>query len=199
MKTVAFGVSGLAIFVFTIVAVVQLSMNHTYTVNVQDNLQRALERSLATAMSEHTYDINSQEELIADVIENIALYMRDGVDLSLDVKAIDISKGIVSMKATASYTTASGDISVVEAERTVILESYVAFVDAKYTIAFVCKDNSGNSYTYKSYLLSEGANLLVPADPYDNFSGWWLNGKRYTINEIKQLKATKNMVFTDKK
>lgn len=112
MKTTAFGISSLAITFFTILAVLQLVSGHTRAVNLQDNLQQALESSLETAMnSDRSYTISTNDELIADVLEGIAMRLDDNCELRLEVNEVDKTLGILSVKATAYYMTSNQDVN----------------------------------------------------------------------------------------
>lgn len=221
MKTTSFGISALAIVFFTILAVVQLCTVNTRTANLEDNLQHALESSLSTAMSDNSYTISTKDELVADVIEGIALYMDDlGPEdtLTLDVNEVDTDLGIVSVTATLKYVPVIGDkttdtngdgvvddnddskFTTVTAEKTVIFDEYDVPQVGKYTTTYVVVDKDGNEAIYKSYTLSEGVKAMVPKDPYDGFSGtWYLGGSTpMTKDQIANTDLTSDMVFYSK-
>lgn len=243
MKTTAFGISGLIIVIFTVLAVLQVSTGHTRGVNLQDNLQQALEDSLDTALSDHSYTIATNDELIADVLEGIAIRLDDNCELRLTVHEVDKTLGILSVKATAYYMTKNQDtngdgvidkndnlageidyngdgvidmeddlngdgvldekdsqVSVVTAERTIILEHYDVEQVGKHTITYKVIDGSGTEALYKQYTLTEGEHLMAPKNPTVNFDGnWYLNGETaYTPDEIKGLTLDKDYVFLNK-
>lgn len=214
MKTASFGIAGLSITFFTILAVLTVGTTHMRTVNLQDNLQHVLETSLETAMSQKAYDVDSDDELVADVIEGMALYLDDNCDLKLEVNEIDRSLGILSVKATVGYnpvtqgklkdTNGDGVIddadkkrSEVTAERTVILEQYDVENPGKMTISYYIVDASGRAAMYKTYQLTEGVKCAAPKDPTSNFDGRWYDesGRGYTPDEIEAMDLTRNMVF----
>lgn len=214
MKTAAFGIAGLSITFFTILAVLTVGTTHTRTVNLQDNLQHVLETSLETAMNQKAYDVNSDDELVADVIEGMALYLDDNCDLQIEVNEIDRSLGILSVKATAGYNPVThgkpkdvnGDgviddadkkRSEVTAERTVILEQYDVENPGKMTISYYIVDASGRAAMYKTYQLTEGVKCMAPNDPTSNFDGRWYDesGRGYTPDEIKAMDLTQDMKF----
>lgn len=252
MKTTAFGISGLGIVLFTILAVLQLVSGHTRTVNLQDNLQQALESSLETAMdSDRSYTIATNDELVADVLEGIAMRLDDNCELRLEVNEVDKTLGIISVKATAYYMSSNMDtngdgvvderdtfkdvdwnedgviddrddldgdgvytykdklVSVVSAERTVILEQYDVAQVGKHSITYQIVDASGVKAMYKRYLLTEGVNMMAPKDPYTGFAGWYrvvnsggtevVEPRLYSAAEIKAMPLNEDYVFVDKR
>lgn len=253
MKTTAFGISGLGIVLFTILAVLQLVSGHTRTVNLQDNLQQALESSLETAMnSEKAYTIATNDELVADVLEGIAVRLDDNCELRLEVNEVDKTLGIISVKATAYYMTRNQDtnddgvidksdsfteidwngdgvvddrddmdgdgvytdkdklVSVVTAERTVILEQYDVASVGKHTITYYMVDASGSKAMYKRYQLTEGVNLMAPKDPSANFDGHWyriiktggtetVDPTPYTAAQIRAMTLTEDYSFVNQR
>lgn len=227
MKTTAFGVSGLAIVIMTIFAVLQIVSGHTRSVNLQDNLQQALASSLETSL-EGDYPIRTDDELVADVLEGLALRLDDNCELDVTVNAIDRTRGLLSVKVTAHYMTrhqdTNGDgtiderdsfvdinrdgkldakdhVSTVTAERTVLLEEYDVAAIGTHTISFEIIDSQGVSAMYKKYILTEGHQMLVPKNPTVNFDGYWyLDGQtRMTREQIKQLPVDQNYRFTNRR
>lgn len=195
MKTAAFGVTSMAMAIFTILAVLQICTVDVRGVNLEDNLQHALESSLQTAMSEksYTYTIATDDELVADVMEGITTTMTKlgpEDDLKIDVNEVDKDLGIVSVKATMEYvpiigaytkdTNGDGVINSndeptktkVTAERTVILDEYNLPQAGRHTVNFVqVFHTSKKEYVkYKSYSLTDGVNLMAPASPD---GGYW--------------------------
>lgn len=224
MKTTAFGVSGFAIVFFTILAVLQLCSGHTRATNLQDNLQQALEASMKTAMdSTKSYAIDSDEELIADLLQGIAMRLDDNCELSLEVNELDRTLGILSVKVTAYYmtqnqdTNANGDgtygdgvidendtltdqiTSEVTAEHTMILEQFDMTSVGKHTITFQMVGDDGAISIYKKYSLTKGVNLMAPQNPVSNFDGhWYLGDEAFTRDEIKAMTLDQDYTFRNK-
>lgn len=227
MKTTAFGVSGLAIVILTIFAVLQLVSGHTRSVNLQDNLQQALESSLETTLN-GDYPIRTDDELVADVLEGLAIRLDDNCELDVTVNAIDRTKGLLSVEVTANYMTrhqdTNGDgeiddkdafrdlnhdgkldaqdhVSSVTAERTVLLEEYDVAQAGKHTVNYEIIDNQGVSAMYKKYTLTAGHHMMVPKNPEVNFDGYWyLDGTtKMSRAQIQNLPVDKNYRFTNRK
>lgn len=205
MKTATFGIVSFLITVFTIVAVLQVCNTHARSVNLQDNLQEAMETSLATAMDKNSYTIRNKDELVADVIEGVALYLDDNCELQMNVKEVDPVLGILSIELTAYYTPTigvaanNGESSSVTVNRTVILEQYDLEMVGKHKVKYLITDVSGNSAIYKSYVFTEGQSIFVPKDPAKpgmRFLGWRYGGRTYTRAEIQALPLSKDYEFT---
>ena len=218
MKTASFGIAGLGIVFFTILATLTVTTTHTRTVNLQDNLQRVLETSLETAMDERAYNINSDDELVADVVEGMALYLDDNCDLKIEVNELDRTLGILSVKATVGYNPvtqgklfdrnsdgvvddADRKRSEVTAERTVILEQYDVENPGKFKLAYYVVDGNGRQAMYKTYQLTEGVKCMAPKDPSANFDGRWYTsgGDAYTPAQIEAMDLTGDMTFYSKR
>jgi hypothetical protein len=178
VKTTAFGVSCLAIVMTTLIALLQIVNINTHAANLQDNLQEAMETSLTTAMDERSYTIADSDQLVADVVEGIALALNDPrAELTVQVNEADQALGILSMTATARYPsvvsadpTDAGPGSTVSATRTVILEQSDAQTPGAHTVAFLNPDRS----LYKTYTLTPGSHLPYP--PYPETRGECLFG-----------------------
>jgi hypothetical protein len=169
MKTTAFGVSALAIVMTTLIALLQIVTINTRATSLQDNLQEAMETSLATAMDERSYTIADEDQLVADVVEGIALTLDDPrADLTVQVNEADQTLGILSMTVTARYPSVmsgnpekAGEGSTVTAARTVILEQTDAQTPGTHTVTFLNPDRS----LYKAYTLTTGSPLPYPSYP----------------------------------
>lgn len=224
MKTTAFGISGFAIVFFTILAVLQLCAGHTRATNLQDNLQQALEASMKTAMdSSKSYAIDSDDELVADILQGIAMRLDDNCELRLEVNELDRNLGILSVKVTAYYMTQNLDtndngdgtygdgvidendtltdqiVSEVTAEHTLILEQFDMTSVGKHTITYQMEGDDGAVSIYKKYTLTKGVKLMVPKDPVSNFDGhWYLGDDAYTPAEIKDMDLDQDYTFRNK-
>lgn len=206
MKTASFGISCFLITVFTIIGVLQVCNSGARAMNLQDNLQEAMEMSLSTAMDEKSYTIRNKDELVADVVEGIALYLDDNCDIEINVKEADPVTGILSIQATAYYYPAIGAVeqpdgtqklSEVSVERTVILEQYDVEMAGKHSITYYLKDEAS---VYKQYLLTEGHKIFVPIQPKlsgKTFQGWKLNNRGSVLQkaDIEAMTLDKDYEF----
>ncbi len=207
MKTTAFGVSCLGIVITTIIALLQIVNIDTRATSLQDSLQEAMETSLSTAMNERAYTVRDENELVADIVEGVALSLSDPrAELTVQVNEVDKTLGIVSLKVTARYPSVmNGQAaqakagSTVSAERTILLEQYDTTTAGKHEVRFV--DPSGA--LFKRYLLTADSQRLpypaYPAPPGLTFVGWQSDDRLYApgdLNTFNQLALDRDYEFT---
>lgn len=196
-----FGIVNFAITVITIVIVLSVCNNHSRSVNLQDNLQEAVESSMETALCRQGYTISNSDELIADVLEGIALYLDDNSSLDVKVKKADLTTGILSIEVVEHYKNTNGDMVDISCEKTVILDHYDTYVANKYNISYMIQTADGTNVPYKTYQLMDGANMMVPIDPVldgQTFDGWLLDGDEISKDEILALPVNQSYVFVAK-
>lgn len=183
MKTTTFGVVSWAITVVTIVIVLFICDNHSRTVNLQDNLQEAVESSLDTALCSRSYTIADADELIADMMEGIAVYLNNADSLDVDVTSVDMNKGILSVRVTEHYKSVAGETSDISCEKTVLLDHYDT-----YNIVYGMYAYDGSFVGYKTYEFSKAsAHMLVPENPNiygRTFLGWAMQKSDGTLTGI---------------
>lgn len=200
MKTTIYGIVNWAIMVITIVIVLFICNNHSRSVNLQDNLQEAVESSLNTAMCNKNYTIDDADELIADMIEGIAMYLNDSDKIDVTVKNVDMEKGLLSVVVTEHYTSVKDKVTDISCEKTVLLDRY-----ATYTVTYGMYDSSNSFVGYKTYEFSKKQSLIVPKDPDYELTGkvfrtWALKKSDGTLvemtnDEIKVLPSDKDYTF----
>lgn len=205
MKTSVYGMCCFIISVFSIVIVCQVCLANHRVNNLQDNLQEAMESSLNAAMSDRSYSIDTSEELIADVVEGIVVYLDNNAALDVNVKEADVTTGLLSIEVIEHYPTAAGKMQDIKCERTILLEHYSNNLPGSHEITYVVKatDGSGNDVVYKQYTLKESATMIVPKNPTIagyRFDGWMLDGTSNVLSStnIKALAIDKDYKFVAK-
>lgn len=205
MKTSAFGVACLGIFVTTIMTLLQLVNIDTRAVNLQDNLQQALESSIDTAFDDRAYTIQDEQALVADVVEGIVTQLSDdNIELHVKVNEVDLALGIVSVEVTGKYRSVeSGDLSAagtgstVKAERTVILEKFETESLGKFEVQLL--NSSGG--VFKSYSLTAGEKFptypVGQVAPGCTFTGWKdiSSNRSYRASVPNEVQAFNNLVL----
>ena len=128
MKTAMFGCVNFIITVMTIVCVLHVCNFHFRANNLQDNLQGAMEASLRMALYQDDagYTIENSDELVADVVEGVALYLANESALTVVVNEVNIATGLLSMTITEHYVSPSGKTTDIVCTQTVLLEKYTA-------------------------------------------------------------------------
>lgn len=205
MKTSVYGMCCFIISIFSIVIVCQVCLANHRVNNLQDNLQEAMESSLNVAMSERSYSIDNAEELIADVIEGIVVYLDNNAALDVNVKEADVQTGLLSIEVIEHYPTAAGGMQDIKCERTILLEHYSNNLPGSHEITYVIKstDGSGGEIVYKQYTLKDNVTMIVPKNPSINgyrFDGWALDGTNNVLSSasIQALPIDKDYKFVAK-
>lgn len=185
MKTVAFGISGLAIVMVVLVALLQIVTLDTRTTTFQASLRHAMESSLDTAIQEHAYSVADEEQLVADVIEGITLSLGEGVDLTVQVNGVDQELGLLSLTVEAVFPGASESASsprVVRVDKTVVLEhTREAESSEDFVVTFTDPlTNWGKTYRFTA---DSGQNIPFPIPAL--VDGWEFTGWRSTTPPVK--------------
>lgn len=207
MKTITFGVCGLAIVTFVFVALLQVVSIDTRDSSLRDSLQGVVEASLATAFDERSYSVDDADELVADVVQGVAAELDDPrAEIDVTVHGVDRDLGLISLTVDAHFPSAStGEAregTTVSATSTAILEHEVAVVAAGMnTVEFL----SPSGETVKHYTLTSGTQA-VPYPAYTpaagkTFGGWSANGVSYPNDStgkaaFAQLPLNKDYTFT---
>ncbi|MDD6428710.1 MAG: hypothetical protein PUF90_04465 [Lachnospiraceae bacterium] len=123
MKHLVFSLAG-AIAVFLIVSILlSLHSRDIRKVELERSLSRAAEQSLEKACISKTDQIQDNDALTADFISNFLGKLKsDGKDMDIEIRTADIYKGIISARATESYTFPNGRKGRIEADTVTIVE-----------------------------------------------------------------------------
>lgn len=199
MKTTCFGLSSFMITIITLVVVLELCMTDNRQLILEENLSDAMIASMKMAMDDRGYAINTNEELVTDVIEYLSLFVTNDCSIDIEVIKSDISAGILSLRVTEYYTTTFGATNSITVTRTVIVDDYKVDIPDSYTIRYVIPDASGTEVLYKSYTLQEGDSVIYPSTENFNIAikGWsfTIGGQILTPEYIKSLELNQDYVF----
>ena len=103
MKNIAamFGVFFLGILV---VACVMTSAGRSNReMELDDNLPSVVEETLAEVMEGKSYDITSENEMIADLVGDLSGKLDSDCDITVNIENIDKEKGLVSVNVVAVF------------------------------------------------------------------------------------------------
>ena len=120
MKNIAamFGVFFLGILV---VACVMTSAGRSNReMELDDNLPSVVEETLAEVMEGKSYDITSENEMIADMVEDLSGKLDSDCDITVNIENIDKEKGLMSVNVVVEYHHPNGKEGKVTCERTVV-------------------------------------------------------------------------------
>lgn len=199
MKTTSFGLASFMITIITLVVVLELCMSDNRQQILEDNLAYAMTASMEMALDDRGYEINTDEELITDVIEYLSLFVVNDCSIDVEVIKADISAGILSLKVTEYFTTTLGAVDSIEVTRTVLVDNYLVDIPNSYTIRYVIRDAVGTDVLYKQYVLQEGASVIYPSTENYNLSiaGWTMTpgGEIMSASEITALPLNQDYTF----
>lgn len=202
MKTASFGVSSFMIVIITLILVLEINMSDSRQQILEDNLSDAMTASMKMAIDDRGYSINTNEELITDVIEYLALFVTNDCSIDVEVIEADLSTGILSLKVTEYYTTTFGKVDSIEVTRTVLVDDYTVDIPNSYNISYVIRDARGTDVLFKQYVLQEGSTILVPSTTnYNiNIKGWCTDpsnpsSTEKSSSEIQAMPLDKDYTF----
>lgn len=160
MKNIAamFGVFFLGILV---VACVMTSAGRSNReMELADNLPAAVEETVSELMEEKNYDITSENEMIADMVEDLSRKLDSNSDITVNIENIDVAKGLMSIKVVASYQHPNGKEGSVSCERTVVFNKLQDDPAELCRVRFLV-----DARTYKTCNVWPGDTVSAPSEP----------------------------------
>lgn len=86
--------------------------------------EKAAYESVNAVKNEST-EINSDQEMIAEIVKNVILEYNSNSDIVVKIISIDTRNGMVDLEIDQTFTHANGFTETTSERRTVILEDYV--------------------------------------------------------------------------
>ena len=86
--------------------------------------EKAAYESVNAVKNEST-EINSDQEMIAEIVKNVILEYNSNSDIVVKIISIDTRNGMVDLEVDQTFTHANGFTATTSERRTVILEDYV--------------------------------------------------------------------------
>lgn len=77
------------------------------------------------AVKNESTEINSDQEMIAEIVKNVILEYNSNSDIVVKIISIDTRNGMVDLEVDQTFTHANGFTETTSERRTVILEDYV--------------------------------------------------------------------------
>lgn len=160
MKQIAVLFSVFFLGVITIVSVMASGGRSNREMELADNLPAAVEETVSELMEEKKYDITSENEMIADMVEDLSGKLDSDCDITVNIENIDKEKGLMSVNVVAEYHHPNGKEGKVTCERTVVFNK-VQDVSSKLCRVTFFVDGR----TYKSCKILQGDLVSVPVEP----------------------------------
>lgn len=160
MKNIAamFGVFFLGILV--VACVMTSGGRSNREMELADNLPAAVEETVSELMEEKNYDITSENEMIADMVEDLSGKLDSNSDITVNIENIDVAKGLMSIKVVASYQHSNGKEGSVSCERTVVFNKLQDDPAELCRVRFLV-----DARTYKTCNVWPGDTVSAPSEP----------------------------------
>ena len=178
MKHVVYFLSGVMIFILTIMLLLTLSRKTASDVEVADSVHHVLETTVENVLDEKRadYAIDSKEEFIADFTESLLATIDTASDIEVSVYEYDPVAGILSVKVKETYKEPDGSLGTAECTATVIVD-YEAKdpLPDQISINMHYIDVNGQYKSYKTMTVREGTKLSEIEKPSDALAdGAWV-------------------------
>lgn len=160
MKQIAVLFSVFFLGVITIVSVMASGGRSNREMELADNLPAAVEETVSELMEEKNYDITSENEMIADMAEDLSRKLDSNSDITVNIENIDVAKGLMSIKVVASYQHPNGKEGSVSCERTVVFNKLQDDPAELCRVRFLV-----DARTYKTCNVWPGDTVSAPSEP----------------------------------
>lgn len=160
MKQIAVLFSVFFLGVITIVSVMESGGRSNREMELADNLPAAVEETVSELMEEKNYDITSENEMIADMVEDLSRKLDSNSDITVNIENIDVAKGLMSIKVVASYQHPNGKEGSVSCERTVVFNKLQDDPAELCRVRFLV-----DARTYKTCNVWPGDTVSAPSEP----------------------------------
>lgn len=160
MKQIAVLFSVFFLGVITIVSVMVSGGRSNREMELADNLPAAVEETVSELMEEKNYDITSENEMIADMVEDLSRKLDSNSDITVNIENIDVTKGLMSIKVVASYQHPNGKEGSVSCERTVVFNKLQDDPAELCRVRFLV-----DARTYKTCNVWPGDTVSAPSEP----------------------------------
>lgn len=108
MKNVVYGVVILLIGIITTITIITITGAMNREIEIEDALQLAVKKSVEACTTKRGYQLDNNEQFVADMIAELSNEVENDSDLQIDVMGVDKDKGIMSIRVTEYYNTPTG-------------------------------------------------------------------------------------------
>ncbi len=186
MKNIIYGLGAATLAIILIMTIVTVNNQMTRRKEMQSSLSNAVEQSVDTLMRTKAYNINSREEFVADVLQNLLITYESKAEIKVDIMSADVEKGLLGIRVTEYYQNPNKKSNSITCDKIVIF-------DTASTILYKIIYTDENGMLESEYEIKEGDNLHCPAKNVF----WYLynstdnkNLKQYSKSEIEAITIT---------
>lgn len=172
MKTIFLGGFGIIITIYSVLICLDIYSIQIHKNELEIRLTRAVENTLEQYYPESDTE-KAKEQLYTELVNE-----KNSKNISLEIKSMDLIKGIVSVKAVEQVPLITGKQKEIIFEKTAIMErKTVAF--PKVTVTFLVDGN-----IYKEIQLAQGEICPMPKLPSEDYIGWAEHGSAVVVTQI---------------
>ena len=156
----------------------------------------AVEQALENLKIDKQYSIASTEEFVADFTQRLILGIDSESDITVNILAVDIEKGLLDVEVIETYHQLNGSVGKASYRKTVILDEIYPDAVEQVTITFLV-EREGIWEPYKVFSIAQGGNVIFPgAQPSKEghrFVGW--SKSEDSTETVASAVAEPNMKF----
>ncbi|MCR5666257.1 MAG: hypothetical protein K6G01_05455 [Eubacterium sp.] len=183
MKSIVIGVSLVLVGLFVVLTALSVHARTIRMVKEQTALENTVESAVDDALSQNLFTQKSQEEFVAEFLENALVQLNPDATVTVDIAAADLDKGILSVKVTQQYESLGQKKRTLSYETTALLERD----GEKEYFSIIFQDEDGTSY--RKYKIAQGENIILPNEAPSH------EGKKFCFWESEEgVKATSRTV-----
>jgi len=161
MKQIVLGMIG----ILTSIYVVLIGLNIYSIQREKEKLEDSLSQSVENALVEQF--VNGNQDVVQQQLEtDIKTALSYKQDVSVLVQALDLEKGLLSVKATEKIPLITGTTKTIALEKTAIMDR-IQLKQKRVTVQFIV-----DGEVYKQFQLTKGEECPMPKPPAEVFVGW---------------------------
>lgn len=185
MKNVILAIFGFMITLYTFSLMFSVLSLETRKNSLENHVARVVEGFLESA-----YQTGSEQEVRQRLVWELSQNIDDSGSLTVDVLALDLQKGIISVKVSEAFRQFNGRMRTIVCEKTAIMEQ-PSVQESKVIVTF-----KSEGRLYKEYQVEVGEGCPVPRLPEGTFIGWAEEGDltQELVTSIAQVWEDKTYV-----
>ena len=122
MKNIIFGIVVLLIGVIVSFTIITITGTMNREIEIEDSLQIAVKKCVENCTSRKGYDLDNNNQFVADLLVELSNEIENDADLEVEVMGADKDKGVLSIRVTEYYTTATGTKKQAKCEATAYMD-----------------------------------------------------------------------------
>lgn len=203
MKNAVLGTLAIIIIILVSLTIVTGNNRSIRKTELESNLDQALKRSMEILIVDQKYNIDkmNSEEFVSDVVQDILSGTTSDSDFKVDIKNMELKKGILDVQVTETYQQVLGT-GTVSARKQIVLDDWENDENVYYTVSFKIDDT-----IVKQWNVHAGDSLsknFLPQSISDKegltLKGWKLvsptgNDRLYTELNIQDIMVTQELIF----